>query len=275
MSKKSQKLSKEEELQQENNLLKAKLIAESGAVFPKDDASQLDPEIENEWLNYIYNYEQLHKDAPTVTIYEKIGKPSFKASHELDENQLSAELTILLDCMLKNSIELTCLCEYDDRVIYDFITEELFLYELQDMNMKGFFTCFTYEEFHPNHDYDLRRQAEDFITALLDKEWHEMDGTFINPVLINVTGEVISKSDFIRNIQIFQNSHHAFDIKEQEITNAWFDLEKGEATVDLDLSYDAVLQKEKRSFSGKTRLSFLLEDGYWNINQALVPGFNK
>ena len=42
------------------------------------------------------------------------------------------------------------------RFKYRFITEELFEHEMDDVHVKGMFTHFTYEEFHPNHDYDLR-----------------------------------------------------------------------------------------------------------------------
>lgn len=99
-------MSKEEQLQEENNLLKAKLTAENGAVFPEKDRTQLDSKSENDWLNYIYDYEQVYKHAPTVTVYEKLGKPSFKPSDKLDNTAVSSELTSLLNCMAENGIDL-------------------------------------------------------------------------------------------------------------------------------------------------------------------------
>ena len=50
--KNNRKLTQKEEIQQENNLLKAKLIAENGAHFPEEHLEPLDPKIENGWLNY-------------------------------------------------------------------------------------------------------------------------------------------------------------------------------------------------------------------------------
>ncbi len=46
-------LSPEEKLKTENELLKKKLTAEFGT---QDHGSSLDPELENEWLKYIYHF---------------------------------------------------------------------------------------------------------------------------------------------------------------------------------------------------------------------------
>ena len=52
---------------------------------------------------------------------------------------------------------------YDPRTIYQFITEELFDYETDDMQFPGLTQNFTYEEFHPNHQLDIQRRTMDFF----------------------------------------------------------------------------------------------------------------
>lgn len=64
-----------ENLKTENELLKIKLTAEFGM---KDMKSDLPDELENEWLNYIYDFEKLHKDAKEISVYERLGNPECK-----------------------------------------------------------------------------------------------------------------------------------------------------------------------------------------------------
>ena len=53
-------LSPGEKLKMDNDILKAKLSAEFGMSKTE---SALDDEIENQWLNYIYDFETMSKDA--------------------------------------------------------------------------------------------------------------------------------------------------------------------------------------------------------------------
>ena len=277
MPKNNEKLTPEEKLQQENNLLKAKLIAENGAHFYENDDSEISSEMENKWLKYLSNYEKMQKKAKIISVYEKIGKPEFKASHAMDDTELSNALDTLIDKMDQNGIQLACLADdYEDRVIYEFITTELFDHEIEDMKMEGLYTCFTYEDFHPNHDYDLRRQSEDFITSLLSLEWHEIDDTFLHDTITDANGAVMSKNEFRRKIHRFQESFHSFNILKMDITRCWFDLEKGKATVEMTLSYKALTETgEKSRISGKAVLSLLIDNDFWNIENVAVPGFNS
>ena len=63
-------LTPEENLKFENDLLKAKLTAEFG--MKESDTSKLDSEMENQWLKYIYEFENSYKDAKRISLYEFI-----------------------------------------------------------------------------------------------------------------------------------------------------------------------------------------------------------
>lgn len=55
---------------------------------------------------------------------------------------------------------------------------------MDDVCVKGMFTLFTYEEFHPNHkNYDLRRRSVKFAVRLLEKEWEEYACQFYLTIL--------------------------------------------------------------------------------------------
>lgn len=98
-----------------------------------------------------------------------------------------------------------------------------------------------------------------------------MDGSFINDIITDVDGKVISKEDFVRNIKIFKNSLSSFHVKEQKITNVWFNFEKGEASVDIDLSYDASLEGVKKDISQASQQFY----SSWSTGFGALSGFHS
>src|SRR5262245_9275457 len=116
-------LSNDEKLKAENELLKMKLTAEFGM---KDSKFDLPPEIENKWLNHIYDFETLYKNAKMVKIYDFIGRPEFKKNEELAKEKLGEELDRVYETLINNDVKVDFLADYDNETIYKFITEELF-----------------------------------------------------------------------------------------------------------------------------------------------------
>lgn len=75
-----------ENLKAENDLLKIKLTAEFGM---KDMKSGLPDELENEWLNYIYDFEKLQKDAKEISVYERLGNPKCKKISVMSDEEVN------------------------------------------------------------------------------------------------------------------------------------------------------------------------------------------
>lgn len=275
MSKKEESLTPEERLQMENNLLKSKLIAEHKGTFSENEESALSPEVENEWLNSMYNFEQAFKNAKTVPLYKFIGEPAFKPSAELDKGSVEKELERLQQIMADHGVVLDCICEYEDRVIYEFITQELFNHEMEDVKIKGMTTNFIYEEFHPNHDHDLRKLTNDFFDALLKRKWNEYDEMLLHEEMLIATDKRTTRDDFIKQIELFQNGWKQFYITKLEIVNVQFDEAQGDANVKISLEYDAISRKKETvRFGGESSLDFVLEYDWWSVRKLLVPGFN-
>ena len=62
-----------EKLRLENEIRKIKLELEKGAKFIEDpDMPGLPPEIENEFLNYIEQFEDMREDGPKMTIFDSM-----------------------------------------------------------------------------------------------------------------------------------------------------------------------------------------------------------
>ena len=112
-------------------------------------SADLPPEIENQFLKNVIGYEEASENAEYITVYEKLGKPDYKAADELAPAAFAAALQQLTKLMEEKGINLDfCDGPYDDAVIYRFITEELFANEIEKESMFGSNWNFIYEEFY-------------------------------------------------------------------------------------------------------------------------------
>lgn len=275
MDEDNDELTPEEKLQQENNLLRLKLMAENDAYFPENE-KKLDPEQENAWLNYIYNFEKIYKNAPKITVHERLGEPDFPPAHELSNTAIEEALHAVYELMDRHAVALDCICDYPARTIYKFITEELFEYEMDDVDtgIEGMFTHFIYEEFHPNHDYDLRKNTGEFLEALLENKWDDYYGNFLSDEILIPSDECMDRDDFVNKIKAFQAYWEEFVITKKEITKVYFDLEKEEGHVSILLDYEAVQGNERMPASGQAHVGFSYEYDYWVVKKVAIPGFN-
>lgn len=263
-------LTPEENLKFENDLLKAKLTAEFG--MKESDTSKLDSEMENQWLKYIYEFENSYKDAKRISLYEFIGKPEYRSpeNEKLSESEISTELERIVDIMSENGIRLDVLCEYDneDELIYRFITGELFKEEVDDMRIEGMNQCFIYEEFHPNHKYDLTNISEELIMDIFKSEWNtEFDGLHISKE-VEFAGRRLTREEFGKLVMDFQNYFNHYKLISKEVKKVEFDLDKGIA----DVSGVITFKSDPDIISGKFRFDFAFSEyGYWDICKIMLP----
>jgi hypothetical protein len=263
----------EDELRAENNLLKLKLEMEHGMKMM--DTSALDAEMENKWLSDIYNFENSYRESKLVSIYDFIGRPEFKPANELSKTEISEELEKLDKLMQENRICLDCLCEYEDEVIYKFITEEFFLKETDDLRLEGMFHHFIYEEYHPNHDYDLRRVSIDFMENILTREWipdwYQCD---LSPSIL-FRGKNYDKKAISKFILTFQECFHPISVSELDVEHVEFDFEKGFASVRVKVNYTSQPKSGNAfTYSGVAFINFKKSElDYWSVSNFQIPGF--
>ncbi len=242
-----------EKLRMENELKKMKLMLEHGASFPElPDHSPIDPFIENAFLSNIEEFEKNFHQAESIAFYDFIGRPECPLADEVPDPQISMELD-------ENGINLDTICEVDDRELYRFITEELFIHEMDNIRIKGMMTCFIYEEFHPNHEYDIRQHSTDGIRSFLNKKSDYYTTYFTkeaenDPWLIN-----------------FRDSFKSFSIRHFEITNLEFDEEN--ATVGFNINFTATIEgsTEKQRYTGKGLVELIYRYDFWCIQKITFP----
>ncbi len=263
-------LSPEEKLQAENELLKLKLQAEFGM---NNMDSSLNATAENQWLNYIYSFEKQFAENKRCKVYEFIGCPEFKNAEQLSPEEISSELVRLQEIMESKSLRLETICQYDDEVIYRFITEELFAYETDDIRVQGMMTNFIYEEFHPNHDYDLRKCADEFVKFLIEMDWDEyMTGIYIaENVFYNSSAQ--SNKVFREIIQAFQTAHPKRELHKWKIQGLVFDLVSDTAELEGYIKYKS--NATNQVYEGQVLLGFQMKYDLWSVSKVVLPGFSN
>lgn len=273
-NKKEPFLNREDDLRAENNLLKLKLGVEFGMRM--EDASDLEPELQNEWLKSVYAFEQKFKDAKKVKLYDYIGRPTFKKWNTLTAGETIKERERIELLMENNGVELGCLGRYDDAIIYKFITEELFEHEMDDMRIPGMTCYFTYEEFHPNHEYDLRKQTSRFVEAIFTRPWdEEFDGVGLADK-VSFAGRPHDRRSISSIIRTFQEAHGILVVERMDITQVNINSSVTNADVISTITVCGKMRHgENIRYEGRSTFRFVKSDDYWYVRDFDIPGFTK
>lgn len=159
-----------EELQFQIELKKARLNLTTGMTFEREQESDLPPEIENKFLDSVERFEEAWKNAKQIILFDKFERPDYRKPEELEDREISEELKRIREIMMHHNVYVDSVYNVDDRTMYEFITGELFLHETDDIRIPEMMTHYIYEEFHPNHEEDIREYVTDFTEELLKNE---------------------------------------------------------------------------------------------------------
>ncbi len=275
-----------DELKAEIEVKKMLLEVEHGANF-FDIGKDIPPEIEKEWLENIAKFEEMHGRAEKIPLYTFLGKPDFQKVDEIASTEIESELNRLIEILVKNGIWLDVLAEYEnvDFLIYKFITEELFLQEIENISIPGFNLHFIYEEFHPNHTYDITRSTNEIIRYIFNEK-HPGEKRF-DEFLFDVGDFIeveVEDRDYKQKISPalthFFNSFPKRELIEFEIPKIECNLldtedesASGNATAFVCLQYAAITEShEKINFTGTGKIYFEMQWSYWQIVKIELPG---
>ena len=266
----------EQNLRLENEILKLKMQAERGALFG-GNMEGLPPELEAEFLKNVQQFEDSIDKASPITIYECIGQPAYKRAEEMMPDEVEGEITRIIKLMHSKNIILEVLGQYELSVIYKFITEELFMEKIREVNHPGYLHNFIYEEFHPDHKIDIARSAQEFLNHWFEKGFDE-NCTELASQLITAEGKIFSKEEVIEKIRNCLNSYQQFiniKFKGTDTTFEWDEKEgKGLGHAEGMFSYDAEIESgETIPINGPFKLYMINETGLWQIFYFVFPGF--
>ena len=272
---KDNNLNEEENLQTENDFLKMKIMLEYGGDFsgPNENDTMLTPEIENEFLNNIIEFEKQFQSRKTITVFDKIGKPEhFKSVQDIPDDSMEEEWNKLSGYMQGYSVNLSaCSPKVSARELYRFTTEKLFKYETDDINIPGMMTGFVYDEFYPDYEYNNTESAiDDCIKLILRKEpiefmpWLAKENIRLN-MYTDLTREKLK--------EIINNFKNKFDdIEAREINNVVCELQKENCIIRGTHETTLVFDNTPVISKGNWLVEFIWDDGFWVIVNVQIEG---
>lgn len=270
-------INNEEDLKAENDFLKIKLMLENGAEFGKmENESELQADVENEFLNYVMAYEKQAAERKMIKVFDRIERPTrFKHVNEIPDTEIENAWDELDNYLNRYNIDLAvCSPNISNRELYRFATEELFEYEMNDIFIPGGMTCFTYDEFHPDHIYDNTRTAlEDCIQCILKKtafNWMPMLKT--EDLRLN-DHYPLSEKEYLNIVNRFKEAYEDIQPNNFATTGCQIDDTNCEVTGTYDVTL--VLPSEEVNIKGSWLVEFKFDDyGFWEIYHVHIEGIN-
>jgi len=257
----------------ENELKKIKLSLEHGMDFSKSFTSpELPPEIEGQFLNHIQQWEDQYAQRKMITVHSLLGEPSFIPVSKIPDDEIEGMLDDAKILLGEHNIVVDTLCEVDVRELYRFITEELLVLEIADIRIEGMMHHFTYEEFHPNHPYDIKNRCTEFIEYIADKEKDETIVPWGVGDEITSNGQVLKKNELNDHIVRFRELFSSLILIESNYISVTLSDTNDEATAVVFVHYSGVTDGiHMAELTGNCIFNLKCDYGWWTIHQFETP----
>lgn len=196
--------------------------------------SNLPFEAENEWLDYLLEFEQKFENAKTITVREQIGNPPIVPLGELPLYAVGDAVGRFLELLAEFEISVDFLGVWDDIAAYKYLTGEFLEEETSDMRIKGMWSVYT----PSTPEYDVQMWVENFVMDLFTQERDYFLSSFDKQPLFDMQGEPITAVKFRQQIEavwkLFPPTNH-FSI---EPINVQVEGDEGEITAVISWRYD-------------------------------------
>ena len=209
-----------------------------------------------------------------ITVFQLMGSPMVRAVADIPDSEMEQELDKLIGIMSRHNVAVDTVCDVEERELYRFITEELFFEPAgiltEDDDLKR---LFIYEEFHPNHEYDIINHTLDFVTSLFDEEKDLMPEFLGLSEQVNTSGGgVMPFAEVVRQLEMFRNAFVGFDVCEFGPVSV--SISGHSAVASFTLQYTGFIEggDDTVTFKGLGKLGFIDESGYWSICSIQLPG---
>ena len=269
-------MAEEDRLRAENEFLKMKMMLEKGAEFHGGESKEkLSPQLENLFLSNIMEFERQFEQQKLIKVFNKIGQPDqFKPVAELSDEEIDKAWQDLSDLLQQHGISLdACSPNVSKRELYRFTLEELFDYEISDMDIPGMIQGFIYDEFHPDHVYDNTRSAiDDCVKRILSKRSLDFMFQFKDDDLRLNNHYPLTSQELKWLVNRFKEAYDDFD--EPRIYNVECTIDEGTCFVKGKYELNATLSGQQIPLSGdwSVKSQFNQELGFWYQQDIQING---
>lgn len=247
-------------LKLDNELRKIKLSLEKGAVFSDfADSKDLSPEIEAEFLKNIEAFEEQYQNTEQISVFDFIGRPEFPPEDSISDDEIGKALENIMKVLNTNGIVLETLCDVGDRDLYAFIMWEFLFHEIDNIRIEGMTLHFIYEDFHPNHEYNILCHSADFMQSFLDKD------AYYYPMFFS------ERAKEENALEHFRESFNSFGLNQFSICSVSHNDQKAEVVFQIDFSATIENSSEIVQFKGEGHIELVYQNDFWYINKVKFP----
>ena len=264
-----------DDINAENEIKKIKLALEHGMDLSKSlENSAMPPELESKFLDYVQQWEDEFAKGKMIKIYDFVGTPEWTPVADLADEQVTAELERIAGLLQNNGIRVESICDVEDREMYRFITEELFQVETNDIRIERMMHCFIYEEYHPNHVYDVKNRCNELLEYITNKERETNAEPWGLAAKVVSCGKKMPKEEVIQKLDNFRNAFSSFTVNEFEFGLIYMNDRNDDAELLVDIDYAGVIDGSNDiiEFKGECRFILLRSDDWWEIVRFEIPG---
>ncbi|MEO8768484.1 MAG: hypothetical protein ABI402_00310 [Ferruginibacter sp.] len=274
MNKEFEDLPNKEDIKSENAFLKMKMMLERGAHI--GGSEDIDPELENAFLRNVMAFEEQFDEHKKIKLYEKIERPTiFKPVADVSNDEIETALDSLLNWLCEYGIEVSLFSpNISQHEFYRFITEELFEFEMDDVNLPGWISSFSYDEFHPDPVFETSTRAEDdCIRQILNKTLLEWLCFFKSENIRFNDHYPLTENEFKQHVNNFKEAYD--DIECNEISDIKCEISGNTSIVTGNYSIQLTLAGQEQLLTGKWLVGLESpDDYYWYINNVQIEGIN-
>lgn len=130
------------------------------------------------------------------------------------------------------------------------------------MQIPGMMNNYIYEEFHPNHEDDIRKHAYDFLNTYLNKE---------NDYYKSYISRNAESSDWHNH---FREAFSSFHLNDFIVKELYFDTEKATLTFDCNFVGRVENSDATLHFVGEGTMDLLNEWDFWCVDKIVLPNNN-
>ncbi len=271
----------EEQMRLENEIMKLRLQAEYGSIFPDADTAESDPGPEYAFLKRVLQLHRRIAGTKPRPLREVLSFDQFIPADEFgNEHELSIALREALEYLEDANVIVDFDHDYPDRVMYDFITRELPELEVIGAPADDEYLCVVYEAFHPNPRADIEDFTDDLFSALFCGDISGYLAIYFRshrlpPRLTAGTEQELS--------EVIKRFHECFEcISHWQVRVDDIEPDPGAALfvpgsgtcVRGTIEYTAALSDgSQQVITGPFRLDLLQEDGFWYASDFELRGF--
>jgi hypothetical protein len=257
-----------------NEAKREELREKYGAEFRGGDHA-LPPEIESRWLHEIEEFERQFDGAAQISVRRYVGDPPVRPLGEIPPEDLPGEMDRLLEILRCNNIEICFGRDLSDPEIYRFITEEIFAQKIADLRIDGLTLSFLYDEFHPDPAREASWTAEDFLRAIFERNESVLLSLIPVETSSRQTDDPSPAEQLRRTVLTFLTDMATFFDWRADIIACT--VQGDEASIRAGVSWNGLDAETLRtvSASGDAVLHLHMENGFWTITAADIPGLAR